>query len=86
MEYDWFNIFNLTDFNSTGLISRTYSFFLGTLGLKAILVTKGNVVSMLYDGVFLPIQLNSLNPYKIDDRAVFIDENNDVWLGILNVD
>lgn len=89
MIFTWFKIFNLTEFNATGLVSRTYTVILEGLGQKEILVTKGELVSMTYEGFFLPIQLNSKNPFvKESDaegevaHAVYVAGNNDVYLGI----
>lgn len=81
--YDWFYIFNSPDFMATGLVSRTYTVVLDGIGQKDILVTSGEALGMTYDGVFLPLQLNGKNPFAIDERAIYIDENNNVWLGIL---
>jgi hypothetical protein len=80
---DWFNIFNLTEFEATGLVSRTYTWVFPGVGQQDVLVTKGNLVGITYDGVYLAVNLNDRNPYARDGYAVFIDDNtNDVWLGI----
>ncbi len=79
---DWFKIFNLTDFTATGLISRTYTLVLEGIGQKDILVTKGELTGITYEGVFLGINLNNRNPFGRDGYAVYLDANNDVWLGI----
>jgi hypothetical protein len=55
--YDSFKIINLDTFNALGLPSRKISAFLGDLGLKDVLVTKGNYVSILFDGVFLSLRI-----------------------------
>ncbi len=80
--YDWYKIFNLTDFEALGLVSRTYEFFLENVGQKTVLVTKGNLVSMTYGGVMLPVQFDDKNPFEFEHRAVYIDDSNDVYLGI----
>lgn len=89
MTFTWFKIFNLTDFEATGLVSRTYTVILEGIGQKDILVTKGELVSMLYEGVFLPIELNDINPFIKEGEsesesgyAVYKATNNDVYLGI----
>ncbi len=95
MNYDWFWVFNAADFGVADLVSRTYGVILEGIGAKEVLVTQGNLLGMTYDGVYLPINLNGNNPFKFadvsalqtsdtgDSLAVQIDENNDVWLGIL---
>ncbi len=79
----WYKVINLTEFNATNLVSRTVSIPLGQLGTKDILVTKGNQVSLLYDGTFLSIDLNNINPFEMDNRLVYLDDSNDIWLGLL---
>lgn len=85
-DYTWYNIFNLDDFEAEALSSKTYEVNLTDVGLKSILVTKGNYTSVLFDDIFLTINLNGYNPFTKDDRGVYIDENNDVWVGILDED
>lgn len=88
MEFKWYKIFNLTEFEATGLTSRTYTQFLFGVGQRDILVTKGNKVSMLYEDQFLPVLFEDKNPYSKTDitseksYAVYKDENEDVWLGL----
>lgn len=82
--YTVFKLFNLVDFQATGLVARELDVVLEGIGEKKILITNSNYVSILYDGVFLPINLNNKNPFEFGSRAVFLDPNNDVWLGLLN--
>lgn len=82
MIYAWYKIFNLPEFEATGLVSRAYTFELEDVGIKEILVTKSNLVSILYEDVFLPLNLNDKNPFEMDDHAIYIDANDDVFLGI----
>lgn len=82
MIYDWYKIFNYTEFLATGLVSRSYQLYLNDIGLKDILVTKGNLVGMLVDDIFLCVGLNDMNPFEYDDRAIYKDANNDVWYGV----
>lgn len=80
--YDAYKLINLDDFNDLDLTSRKLTVLLGILGEKEILVTKGNMVSILYDDVFLSVNLNDKNPFEFEDYSVFLDINNDIWLGI----
>lgn len=84
--FDAYKIFNLAEFEATGLVSRTVSAFLEGIGQRDILITKGNAVSILYEGVFLSLNLGNDNPFEFDGHAVFLDPNGDVWLGIANED
>lgn len=80
--YNWFKIFNKTEFEATGLVSRTYKLNLEGLGQKDILVTKGNGLGLTYNNIFLLIELNTLNPFTFEGHAIYIDESNDVFLGV----
>jgi hypothetical protein len=80
--FDWYKIFNLDEFNALGLVSKTYQYYFDDLGLQSILVTKGNLVSMTYDGELLPIEFMDMNPFQSGSYAVFIDTDDNVWLGI----
>lgn len=82
MEYTWFKIFNRTEFEALDLFSKTYTVILQGIGEKEILVTKGNGLGMLYEGVFLALDLNEKNPFEFDDHAIYQDANDDIYLGI----
>ena len=36
----------------------------------------------MYDDVFLTMDLNDKNPFTFENKAVYVDGNNDIWLGI----
>lgn len=82
MIYNWFKIFNLDEFESLGLTSRTYDLELENVGTKKVLVTKGILVGVTYEDVFLPINLNDKNPFEFEGLAVYLAPNNNVHLGI----
>ena len=94
MIFTWYKIFNKTEFEALDIPSRTYTQVLDGIGQVDILVTKGELVSMLYAGLFLPIKLNDINPFIMPAEpnleelayAVYIDANNDVYLGIEDPD
>jgi len=86
MIYNWYFIFNLVDFQNLGLVSRTYTVELQGIGIKDILVTQGEYVSMIYEGVMLPLNLTEKNPFEFEGMAVYIDANDDCFLGFLNED
>lgn len=82
MTYTWFPIFNLEEFLALGLVSKTYTLTLEGIGQKDILVTHGELVGITYDGHFLTLSLNDKNPFEFEDHAVYVDEDDQVWLGI----
>ncbi len=80
--FDWYFIFNIDEFQALELVSKNYRLILTGIGPKDILVTQGNYTSILYENTFLPLNLNDNNPFEFDSHAIYIDENNNVWLGI----
>lgn len=81
MEFNWYNIFNLTEWYATQLVSRKTTFFLDGIGQKEVLITQGNETAITIDDVFLPLQFAGKNPYQIGAWAVYVDVNSEVWLG-----
>lgn len=82
MIYNWFKIFNITEFNALNLVSKTYVLNLQNLGQKSILVTKGVTIGITYEGVFLSALMIGKNPFSIDGRAIYVDADQNVYLGI----
>lgn len=81
--FDWFLIFNTSDFTTFEFISKSYTLNLDGIGVKTILVTKGENFGLTYEGVFLQLGLNDENPFKFEGYAVYLNnETNDVYLGI----
>lgn len=82
--YDWYYLFNLAEFIADNLSSRELTFTFPTLGLVTILITNGNLYSIVFNDVMLPIGLNNLNPFYFGGYAVYYDAAQGVWLGIQN--
>jgi len=82
MVYTWFKIFNITEFNALDLISKTYTFILEGVGQKDVLVTKGVTYGMTYEGVFLSLNMIDRNPFEFDGYAIYVDADQNVYLGI----
>lgn len=80
--FNWYKIFNKQDFEATGLVSRKLTADLADIGFKEILITKGNATGLTYEGVFLPINLNGVNPFYFEGFAVYLRDNGDVYLGV----
>lgn len=79
--WDWYQLFNITDWLATGLISRNLSIFLEGRGQKSIIITQGNETAIQIDDVFLPFNFADQNPWVSGTYAVFVDESNNAWLG-----
>ena len=83
MIFNWYRIFNLSEFLATSLVSRTYTLELENLGIKDILATSGKTVSVNYEDVMLSINLNNKNPFIFEGHAVYLDSiSQDVYLGL----
>jgi hypothetical protein len=86
MNFNWFKLFNLDEFLALGLVSKVYQVVLEGVGQKNILVTSGNLVSIVYDDVLLALEFEADNPFvrQGDDSiyAIYRDSNGDVHLGI----
>ena len=83
MIFNWFLIFNLTEFLATQLVSRTYELELEGIGIKEILATSGKTASITYEDVMLSINLNGKNPFIFEGHAVYLDPaTQNVYLGL----
>lgn len=83
MIFNWYLICNLSVFD-TGLISKNFSLELEDIGLKEILLTKGNITSLIYEGVMVSpdLSLDETNFHYRDGIAVDVLDSGDVYLGI----
>ena len=82
MIYNWYKLFSKTEFEATGLASRRLVVELEDLGEVVVLISRGNLLSITYDDVYLPINLVDQNPYAQENYAVYLDADNYVHLGI----
>lgn len=82
MIFRWFKIFNTEEFDALGLVSKTYTWNLEGVGERNILVTKGENYGITYEGVFLSLLLNGENPNIFDGHAIYVDADDNVYLGI----
>lgn len=82
--YDWYNLFNLTEWLATGLVARTLLVNLESRGRMQFEVTQGNETGIRLDDIFLPVNFLEQNPYVQETYAVYLDTNNDVWFGYLS--
>lgn len=82
MVFTWFKLFNVADFEDADLVSREYTIVLQGIGSKTFLVTKGDSLSITFNDVFLTLNLNDRNPFIFEGLAVFVNEVDDVFVGI----
>lgn len=86
MRYDTYKLLNIDDFEAADIPSRELNVELEGVGLKNILVTKAGLIGVLYEGIFLCVDLNGENPFFFEDHAAFVDANRDLWLWIKSED
>lgn len=79
--YRWFKIFNRDEFLETGLVSRTFRLNLEGRGVEEFLVTRGDYVSIVFDGDIMPVEFANENPYRRGDKAVYVNDSKDVYIG-----
>lgn len=82
MEFDAYKLFNRTEFEALGIPSRTLRVNLEGVGVKEVLITRGNELAILYEGEFLVANFAGKNPYAKNGVAIWEDENHDIWLGV----
>lgn len=82
MEFNWFPLFNRSEFEELGLVSRTLTVTLEGIGEKEILITQGNELAITYEGIFLPVSFTDKNPFVKEGHAIFEDSNENIFLGI----
>lgn len=80
--YFFYKIFHYQDFLDTGLVSRSLNLELDEIGFKDILIVRGGLVSMYYEGVLVSINMNDQNPFEFDGYAAYLHSDGYVYLGI----
>lgn len=84
--FDWYRIFNLQEFLDSGLVSFPATVVLDGIGQRELLIVRGVGVGVQLEDIFLRLDLNGRNPMRFGERAIFLDPNGDVWLGVYRVD
>lgn len=82
MSYNWYALFNLTEFLALDLVSKNVTLLLEEIGEISFTIFQGEHTSILYEGVFLSLNINDRNPFFFESHGIYVDSNNDVWLGI----
>ncbi len=79
----WYPVYNLADFIEEDIASKEIELNLEGLGVKDIILFRGVNYSILYEGIFLTIGLNDKSPYIFENHAVLLDDDDQIWLGLL---
>lgn len=81
MAYDWYKLFNKSEFEAENIPARTLLVQLDDRGVETFEIFRGNYVAVMYGDAFLPINFLDQNPYAQNGYAVYRDPNDDVWFG-----
>ncbi len=83
MRFDWYKLFNLTEWIAGGLVAQSLTVNLEGKGRTTFEITQGNTTAVRLEaaGIFLPVAFLDNNPYTQDGYAVYLDAANDVWFG-----
>lgn len=87
MSWTWHKLFLLSEFEETGLVSKSYQFSNSRLGEFDVLAVRGNLTSIVYDDAFLPINgldgdTNAYTQVQDEDKGVYLGSDGYVYLGI----
>lgn len=80
--FEWFRLFNEVEFLALNLPSFEAEVILGDRGVRKILIVRGRMTSVVYEGEMLSLYLNDKNPFRLGELAIWRDAFSDVWLGI----
>ncbi len=81
MTLKWFKVFNKTVLDATGLVSRTATFTFDQIGDVTLTIFKANYYSIIVDDVFLSLNMSDNSPFVFENRGIYIDANQDIWIG-----
>lgn len=81
MGFTWFKVFNKEEFEAKDVPSENVTMIFEGKGQKSFMITKGDSVSIVIDGVMLPVKFANKNPWSDSGFAVFLDDAQDVYLG-----
>ena len=80
--YNFYEIFKESEFSALGVISKTYTLELEGIGLKDVLVTKGNLLGITYEGVYVPLGVGTATNFYQRDGFAILREGDAISLGV----
>lgn len=85
--YNWFKIFNINEFLSLDLVSKSYALRLQGIGDSIFTAYQGNYVSVQYLDEFMPVDLYEPAQYEKGTYSIYRDDaTGDVYFGFLVVE
>lgn len=83
MEYTWWRIAELGDFESKDLISQNLSLVLAGLGLRDIILCQTQeTLGIVFEDAFLSVGLFDENPVEMYGKIAFISEDGGIFVGV----
>lgn len=87
MQFDWYKVVNKPEFEALNLVSRKVLIDAEGRGQMEVLITIGNEFGLTANGVFLPANFLSREPYVTDGMACWLEEETgNVFLGFVRED
>ncbi len=82
--YNWYKIFNITEFLALNIGSKIYDLNLNGVGQSTFKVYLGNIVSVNYLDEFMPVNLYTEALYEKNSYAIYRDDSTgDVYFGFI---
>jgi len=82
---NWYPIITITDFKKNDTPSMDISIETAEYGILEIRIVKSNFYALVYNDIYLPIELNEQNPYQRDNLKAYSDGNT-LWIGFIEAD
>lgn len=80
--FTWYYIFNTDEFDALDIPSQSLTLILGDIGSQEVTIFKGNFYGIKFDDVLLCVNVNDRNPFQFEGYAIYLDDENNIWLGI----
>lgn len=85
MEIAAYKLINLEDFDALGVPQAYYTKQFQDLSELSFMVCKWEDYGILINGEIIFPRTNGINPYALKKNAIWIDEERNVWWGLLDV-
>ena len=78
----WYQLFNRAEVANLPYVQGTFA--LQGYGTAEVRLCRGNTLSLVFNGVYLPTSLNGRVPFVTKDGkyGAYLDANGNVWLGV----
>ena len=79
---NWYQLFNQAEVANLPYVQGTFT--LQGYGTADVRLCRGNTLSLVFNGVYIPTRLNGRVPFVTKDGkyGAYLDANGNVWLGV----